>query len=101
MAVEISTFVALIITILSGYWLQKNFVFIASDKEKKQTKKQLLKYSLVALQGQFSAYILTKAMIVLMYLHPTTAYFITTIIMLVINYFLQKYFTFRKEKQLV
>lgn len=100
LAVETSTVIALIITIFSGYWLQKNLVFITHIKEEEQSKNQLLKYSLVALQGQFSAYLLIKAMIILLHIHATTAYFVTTIIMLVINYFLQKYFTFRKEKQL-
>ena len=99
MAVEISTTISLVITIFTGYWLQKKFVFGNSHNEKKQDSKQLLKYTLVALQGQISAYILTKTMIMLLFLSPSLAYILTTISMLTLTYFLQKYFTFRKGKQ--
>lgn len=99
MAVEISTTISLAVTIFTGYWLQKNFVFGNADNERNQDNKQLVKYTLVALQGQISAYILTKAMILLLLLSPSIAYILTTILMLTLNYFLQKYFTFRKRKQ--
>jgi len=60
--------------------------------------KEFGKYMIVGLQGQVSAYLLTKGMIVLFSLNASYAYVITTIIMLTVNYFLQKYFTFRVKK---
>lgn len=99
MAVEISTMIALLVTILTGFWLQKNFVFGTQQEEKKHGSKQLIRYSLVALNGQITAYILTKTMILVLYLNASLAYILTTIFMLALNYFLQKYFTFKKIKR--
>jgi len=98
-AVEASTIVALAVTIFTGYWLQKNFVFTDTAHIKKAGRKQLAKYTIVALQGQLSAYLFTKSMILLLHFNASTAYIITTFIMLTLTYFLQKYFTFRREKQ--
>lgn len=99
-AVEAATAVALLLTILTGYWLQMNFVFTDSGSDKKLHTRQLTKYAFVAIQGQLSAYLLTKTMIIVLHLNASFAYILTTIFMLTINYFLQKYFTFRKAKRL-
>ena len=98
LAVETSTAISFGITVLTGFWLTKNFAFTQAGNEKKEVQKQFSKYALVALQGQLSAYLLTKGMIVLLYMNATLAYVITAIIMLTVNYFLQKYFTFRTKK---
>lgn len=98
-AVEASTIIALAVTIFTGYWLQKNFVFTDTSDVHKETGKQLAKYALVALQGQLSAYLLTKSMILFLHFNASIAYIITTFIMLTLTYFLQKYFTFRREKR--
>jgi len=98
LAVEIATVISFTVTVITGFWLSKNFAFTEASNEKKETQKQFGKYALVALQGQLSAYLLTKVMIVLLSMNASVAYVITAIIMLTLNYFLQKYFTFRKKK---
>jgi len=98
-AVEASTIIALVVTIFTGYWLQKNFVFTDASNADKENRKQIARYAIVALQGQLSAYALTKSMIVFLQLNASIAYVITTFIMLTLTYFLQKYFTFKKEKR--
>ena len=97
-AVEIATVVSFLITVLTGFWLSKNFAFTSAADGKKETQKQFGKYFLVSFQGQFSDYLITKGLIIFLELNPVVAYFISTFIMLIINYFLQKYFTFRSIK---
>jgi putative flippase GtrA len=98
LAVEIATVVSFLLSVFTGFWLSKNFAFTDASNEKKEKAKQFGKYFLVALQGQFSDYLLTKGQIVLLKTDPTAAYLISTVIMLIINYFLQKYYTFKKKK---
>ena len=97
-AVEAATIVSFILSAFSGFWLNKNFAFSHSHTGKAETKKQFGKYVLIALQGQISAYLLTKGMIVLLDMNASLAYIITAVIMLTINYFLQKLITFRKVR---
>lgn len=98
-ALEIATVLSFLITVASGFWLNKNFAFTNASNEKSASKKQFGKYFLVSLQGQVSDYVLTKFLVVVLIFHPTVAYLISTVIMLILTYFLQKYFTFRVEKQ--
>ncbi len=100
LAVEIATIISFAITVATGFWLSKNFAFTDASNEKKEKAKQFGKYFLVSLQGQFSDYLITKALIVLLLIKPIVAYFISTFIMLLLNYFLQKYFTFKTEKRI-
>lgn len=97
LAVEAATSVSFAVTVFSGFWLHKNFAFTDASNEKKENVKQFSKYFLVSLQGQFSDYLITKALILLAAMAPTLAYIFSTVIMLILNYFLQKYFTFRKS----
>jgi putative flippase GtrA len=97
-ALEIATIVSFGITVLTGFWLNKNFAFVNSDKDKKQVQKQFGKYCLVAMQGQFSDYLITKALVVLLLINGSVAYIISTVIMLVVTFLLQKYFTFKVAK---
>ncbi len=99
LAVEVATAVSFAITVVTGFWLQKNFAFAEAENTKTAIKKQFGKYAMVALQGQFSAYLLTKSMIILLKMNASAAYIITTIIMLIVNYFLQKYFTFKQQQK--
>ncbi|HEX4957754.1 MAG TPA: GtrA family protein [Lacibacter sp.] len=101
LAVETATFISFFVTVLTGFWLQKNFAFTTAGNEKSDTRQQFMKYALVALQGQLSAYLLTKGMILLLHINASAAYVITSIIMLTLNYFLQKYFTFKKRRTIV
>lgn len=98
LAVETATVFSFVITVITGFWLHKNFVFTDAGNDKKDIQQQFGKYALVALQGQLSAYLLTKGMIVLLKMNASAAYVITAVIMLTLNYFLQKYFTFRNRK---
>ena len=98
LAVEIATIISFLITVATGFWLSKNFAFTNASNEKTEKAKQFGKYFLVSLQGQFSDYLITKGLIVLLLVDPVVAYFISTFIMLLINYFLQKYYTFKTKK---
>lgn len=101
LGLEAATGIAFIITVLTGFWLQKNFAFTDAGNEKKDVLKQFSKYAIVALQGQLSAYLLTKGMILFLMMNASSAYILTAIIMLTLNYFLQKYFTFKKRRSIV
>lgn len=96
-AVEIATVISFGLTVFTGFWLNKNFAFTDSDNSKKQVHKQFGKYFLVSLQGQFTDYLITKMLIVILYINPTIAYLISTVIMLSVTYVLQKYYTFRRS----
>ncbi len=95
-AVEIATVISFSVSIISGFWLHKNFAFTHAEKNRSAVRKQFMKYTLVALQGQASGYLITKSCIVLLQIYPTYAMLLSTSIMLVVNYFLQRFFTFRK-----
>jgi putative flippase GtrA len=101
LSVEIATIISFLLSVASGFWLSKNFAFTNASNEKNEKNKQFGKYFLVALQGQFSDYLITKGLIVFLQIEPTIAYFISTIIMLIINFFLQKYYTFKVKNQKV
>lgn len=96
LAVEIATVVSFTISAVTGFWLNKHFAFTQADNEKRATGKQFTKYVLIAVQGQISAYLLTKGMVNFLLIDASVAYLLTAIIMLTINYFLQKHITFRK-----
>lgn len=96
-AVEVATIVSFLVTVVSGYWLNKNFAFASAENNKKENANQFRKYFLVSIQGQFSDYLITKGLIALLLLNPVIAYFISTFIMLIINFLLQKYYTFKKR----
>lgn len=98
LAVEAATVLSFSITVITGFWLSKNFAFTDARKEKKETHRQFRKYFLVSLQGQFSDYLITKGLIVFLLMNPVIAYFISTFIMLILNYFLQKYYTFKTKR---
>ena len=101
LAVEFATIISFLLSVFSGFWLSKTFAFTEASNEKREKTKQFGKYFLVSLQGQFSDYLITKGLIIFLLIDPTTAYLISTLIMLILNYFLQKYYTFsirNKEK---
>lgn len=97
-ALELATIFSFIVTLITGFWLSKNFAFKEASNEKMEQRKQFGKYALVSLQGQFSDYIITKGLVLFLLFHSSVAYCISTIIMLILNYFLQKFFTFRVPK---
>lgn len=97
LAVELATAISFLLTVFTGFWLNKNFAFSGTGNERKLIQQQFGKYFLVSLQGQFSDYLITKGLILFIFMNPVAAYFISTGIMLTLNYFLQKYYTFRSR----
>lgn len=94
----ISLAIAFVLTVPTGYWLAKNFAFRESGVGERQAGQRLGKYVLVVLQGLGSDYLLMKAMIVFLDIHPTVAKIISTVVVLTLNYLLQKYFTFKSQR---
>jgi putative flippase GtrA len=97
LAVEISTLLAFVITVFTGFWFSKNFAFKQQASINDQ-QKQFRKYTLVALQSQFNGYLITKTLIAFLSFKPVVAYFTTASIMLTLNYFLQKFYSFKTTK---
>jgi putative flippase GtrA len=95
----ISLVVAFLITVPTGFWLNKQFAFRQEEESKRASKRQAWKYFLVVLQGLLSDYLLMLAFIILLHLHPTIAKILSTVIVLSLNYVLQKHFTFKAAKQ--
>jgi putative flippase GtrA len=93
----VALLLAFILTVPTGFWLSKFFAFRVEESSQKENGKQLGKYFLVVLQGLGSDYIILKALIVFAGLQPTLAKIISTVIVLTVNFLLQKYFTFKKK----
>ncbi len=89
----ISLLIAFLITIPTGYWLSKNFAFTSGKKP--TSFHQFLKYFMVVLQGLISDYILFKIGIVWIGLEPTISKIVSTVLVISLNYILQKYYTFK------
>jgi|GEM_PF-1061223 putative flippase GtrA len=94
----IALIIAFILTVPSGFWLAKYFAFTGAEDNRKENQKQLGKYFLVVLQGLISDYLILKLLIVFTGMHPTIAKTLSTVIVLTVNFILQKYFTFRDKK---
>ncbi|MGR3811924.1 GtrA family protein [Jiulongibacter sp. NS-SX5] len=92
----ISLIIAFVLTVPTGYWLAKNFAFKTENGE--HNSQAFMKYVLVVLQGLVSDYILMKVMIELLDIHPTVSKVASTVIVLTVNYLLQKHFTFKDKK---
>jgi putative flippase GtrA len=95
LAVETATTISFGISVITGFWLNKHFAFTNASNKKKDIQKQFGKYALVALQGQLSDYLITKGLILCLSFTAQAAYILSTVIMLIVNYFLQKHFTFK------
>ena len=93
----IALLIAFFVTIPTGFWLSKNFAFRDGATGTKKTTKQLFKYVLVVGQGLGSDYLILKALILIFDMQPTVAKIFSTVIVLTINFLLQKYFTFKKN----
>ncbi len=93
----VALIIAFVLTVPTGFWLSKKFAFTNAAKE--QASKQMTKYFLVVLQGVVSDYLLFKALIIFVHLDPVVAKVLSTVIVLTVNYLLQKYFTFKTEKK--
>lgn len=94
----IALLIAFFATIPTGFWLSKNFAFKNSESGAKKTGLQLFKYVLVVGQGLGSDYLILKGLILFLSMEPTIAKIFSTIIVLTVNFLLQKYFTFRSKE---
>ncbi len=94
----VSLVIAFLITVPTGFWLNKRFAFREDSITAAKPSRQMGKYFLVVLQGLLSDYLIMLAFIKLLSLHPTVAKIISTVIVLSVNYLLQKHFTFKKTK---
>lgn len=92
----INLLIAFMLTVPSGYFLAGTFAF--QSLEKRNHKIGMMKYFLVVLQGLALDYLFMKAGIEFLGLNSNIAKIISTVIVLTINYLLQKYFTFREKK---
>jgi putative flippase GtrA len=92
----IALFIAFLATIPTGFWLSKNFAFKSASSGAKKTTKQLFKYILVVGQGLGSDYLILKGLILFLSMEPTVAKIFSTVIVVTVNFMLQKYFTFKK-----
>lgn len=82
------------IVFLTGLWLAKNVTFKSSINS---NKKQVWRYFSVTLLNIFLKYFGIKVLIFL-YLWPSFANAIMTVITVVVSYLLQKYYTFKGNK---
>ena len=96
-AVEASTTFAFGITVITGFWLNKHCVFDVTRSCESPVRKQFFKYFLVSFQGLFGSILLLKCCTEFIGWPPVMSYFITTVIMLSLNFLLQRFFTFRKR----
>jgi putative flippase GtrA len=94
----VSLVVAFLLTVPTGFWLNRQFAFRQSNPDSNPAHRQGIKYFLVVLQGLLSDYLIMLLFIVVLHLHPTWAKVISTIIVLTLNYLLQKHFTFKVKK---
>jgi len=95
---NIALFVAFLITVPTGFWLTQNFAFAHAKGDKKENSKQGFKYFLVVLQGLASDALLLNILISFLHFSPILAKVFSTLIVLTLNYLLQKHFTFKKAQ---
>lgn len=93
----LSLLIAFIATVPTGFWLAKYFAFHRENASKGQTSQEFGKYFLVVLQGLLSDYLLLLAFILLLHFHPTLAKVLSTVVVVAVNFLLQKHFTFKAK----
>lgn len=94
----IALLVAFLVTVPTGFWLSKNFAFTEAVNNKKANLNQLGRYFLVVIQGLVSDFLLMKLLIVTGDINPNLAKVMSTVIVLTVNFLLQKYFTFKTQQ---
>lgn len=95
----ISLLVAFMVTVPTGFWLAKYFAFKQENQNSQKSGRELFRYFLVVLQGLGTDYLIMRGLIVFMALYPTIAKIISTVLVLTLNYLLQKHFTFKVKKK--
>ena len=82
------------ITLLTGFWLQKYVTFTQSNLH---GARQLLRYILVVAINLAVNYYGLKLCVEIWGWYPTPSKMLITIVTVIISYFCQKYYTFRKN----
>lgn len=80
------------ITFITGFLLAKYITFTSSPIK---GKTQLLRYMLTVAGAILLNYILLKVLVEYLYIWPTIAKIITTVIVVIYSYMMQRYFTFK------
>lgn len=80
-----------VITLLTGFFLQKYVTFTASEL---RGHKQLIRYAMVAILNLFINYLGLKALVETFQVFPSIANVIVSLFVTIISYFLQTKFTF-------
>lgn len=88
-------FIESVITFLIGFALNKYLVFTAS---KLKGRIQLFRYGTVVATNIMLNFGMMKVMVESFHLYPTIAKGISTVILAVFSYFIQKHFSFRVKK---
>ena len=81
------------ITLLTGFWLNKYVTFTQSSL---RGYKQLWRYILIVAVNLLVNYFGLKLLVEVCGIYPTPSKMIITIITVIISFFGQKYFTFKK-----
>jgi len=91
---NVALFISFIVNFCVGFFLLKFVVFSESNLK---GRIQLLRYFSFYIVCLFLNYVLLKLFVEYLHIYPTIAQVMTTVIVVVFSYFVQKYFTFRIE----
>ena len=83
------------ITLLTGFWLQKNITFTQSDLH---SARQLFRYILIVAVNLAINYFGLKLCVETFGWYPTPSKMCITLVTVAVSYFGQKYYTFRKSR---
>ena len=83
------------ITLLTGFWLQKNVTFTQSDLH---SARQLFRYILIVAVNLAINYFGLKLCVETFGWYPTPSKMCITLVTVAVSYFGQKYYTFRKSR---
>ena len=83
------------ITLLTGFWLQKNVTFTQSDLH---SARQLFRYIIIVAVNLAINYFGLKLCVETLGWYPTPSKMCITLVTVAVSYFGQKYYTFRKSR---
>lgn len=81
------------ITLLTGFWLNRNVTFTGSSVRE---RRQLIRYILVVALNLLINYVGLKLTVELFGWYPTPSKILVTLITVAVSFFAQKYYSFRK-----
>lgn len=84
------------ITFFTGFWLNRNVAFRATEYK---TRGQLIRYALSVLGSIALNYLCMKLFVEHLYIWPTPSKMLTTAVSVVYSFLAAKYFTFRPRSQ--